>query len=170
MTDTVRKALFYHYLLAGLGLVLLAVLWAFGFFTAPSGLYEGSEKSSKLLLITALTLASWNLMSCVCAAGFFHAASKALSDTFEAYKATSLRLFFMGIIFVFPVPLMTSILGTELYGRVYSLFIIVISMAAIMFGRARINLIGERLNQFETGEDDKPLAPFEEATSMSDDL
>lgn len=170
MSESVRKALFYHYLLAGLGLVLLAIIWAFGFFTAPSGLYDSPDKSGKLLLITALTLASWNLMSCVCSAGFFHAASKALADTYNAYKAVSLRLFFLGIVFVFPVPLMTSVLGSELFGRIYALFIIAISMATILFGRARINAIAKRLEEYESGEDSPQLAPFEESTATSEEL
>lgn len=149
MSDQVRKAISRHYILAGLGLVLLACVWALGWMVSPSGLYEGKPGAWKLLLLTTIILAAWNLMSCVVAAGFFHAASVHTASTFKAYKAASFRLLFFGVIFVFPIPLASSVLGPELPGRILALFVIVISMAGILFGRARIRMIGRRLSELE---------------------
>ena len=149
MSDQVRKAISQHYILAGLGLVLLACVWALGWMVSPSGLYEAKPNALKLLLLTTLILAAWNLMSCVVAAGFFHAASVHGAKTYKAYKVASFRLLFFGIIFVFPIPLATTVLGPEPPGRILSLFVIVISMAGILFARARIRMIGRRLTELE---------------------
>jgi len=170
VTETVQKALFYHYLLAGLGLVLLAVVWALGWVVAPEGLYEGKERATQLLIVTALVQASWNLLSCVVAAGFFHAASVNAAKTFRSYQSASLRLLFLGIVFVFPVPFMTNVLGAEVPGRILALFVVVISMAGIMFGRARIRMIGRRLAELEDSENALPLAPFETPPTESSEL
>ena len=162
MSEQVRKALIQLYILAGLGLVLLAVVWVAGWFIAPLGLYEGKDDPGLLLLLTTLVLGAWNLLSCVIAAGFFHAASRNGAKTFRHFKNASLRLVFIGVLFLFPVPLMTHVLGGEIEGRALALFVIVISMAGIAFGRARIRMIGNRLAELEHLAEAQTLAPFEE--------
>ncbi len=168
MSEKTKKALFYHRLIAGLGLVMLAVVWASGWFLGPGTVYNGDSEADPrlLLLMTTLILASWNLLSCVIAAGFFHAANKHTASTFEGYKLFSLLLVLAGILFLFPVPLMTGALGSDAPGRAMALLVTGISMAGIAFGRARLRAIGERLEELlnqqdpEIQEEPKPLAPF----------
>jgi len=156
-----RKPTFYHYLVAGLGLVLLAVVWAMGWLTALPDPLEGKEQAGLLMVLTALVLGAWNLVSCVIAAGFFHAASKHPAKTFLSYRAASLRLVFMGVLFVFPVPLMTQVLGADPRGRALALLVIGISMAGIAFGRARIRIIEKRLIELPEEKAPPKLAPFQ---------
>jgi len=147
MNDSVRKAIFPHYLIAGLAMVLLAVVWAAGWLTSPRGLYEGHNNPRNLILITALVLAAWNLLSCVITAGFYHAASKHPANTFRLYRNASVRMMLLGTLFLFPVPVMTYVLGGEPYGRALAIIITGISLAGIVFGRARIRVIQERLGE-----------------------
>ncbi len=154
--------MFYYYLIAGTGLVLLAFVWAAGWMTAPANPFEDGENPGRLMMLTALVLGAWNLVSCVIAAGFFHAASKHPAETFRGYRLASIRLFFMGVAFLFPVPLMTQVMGSDPTGRALAIVIVGISMAGIVFGRARINAIGERLGELAEAEDALPLAPFQD--------
>jgi predicted membrane channel-forming protein YqfA (hemolysin III family) len=161
VNDSVRKAIFPLYLIAGLAMVLLAAVWAQGWFTSPLDLYEGHDNPGILILVTALVLAAWNLISCVIAAGFYHAASKHPATHFRQYRNASIRLMLMGTIFLFPVPLMTYVLGGEPYGRALALLITGISLAGVVFGRARIKAIGKRLGtMLEAEKHDSSLAPL----------
>jgi hypothetical protein len=110
--------------------------------------------------LTTLVLGAWNLLSCVISAGFFHAASIAKAATFGQYKIKSLWFFIGGIIFLFPVPLMTQVLGREPVGRALALIITCMSLATIAFGRARINAIYSNLWEIAESEDHANLLPY----------
>ncbi|MCK4719064.1 hypothetical protein KAU08_00320, partial [bacterium] len=110
MDERVRKAIFPHRLTAGLGMVLLAIVWAFGWITAPSNIFNEPDSTLKLFLIT-IVLGSWNLLCCVIAAGFFHAASVNQAKTFVKYRIVSLLLLILGTLILFPVPMMSQVLG-----------------------------------------------------------
>lgn len=160
MEKLVQKAIFPHRLAAGLGMVLLAIVWAYGWITAPSNLFLHEEHAGLMRYLTTLILAAWNLLSCVIAAGFFHAASINKPVTFRKYRLASLWLLIGGIIFLFPVPFMTQVLGREPVGRALALIITGMSFAAIAFGRARINVIYNRLKEFAESAEHYGLIPF----------
>jgi len=147
MTEKVDtgRAVFPHRLVAGLALVLLAVVWSFGWLTSQTGLYDGHENGILLRNLTALTLAAWNLIACVVAAGFFHAASVNNAKTYRGFRNISLIFIIVGVLFLFPIPFMTGVLGAELPGRALSLVIVGISFAGVAFGRARILAIQKKL-------------------------
>lgn len=159
MDERVRKAIFPHRLTAGLGMVLLAIVWAFGWITAPSIIYTEPDSILKLRLITVV-LGSWNLLCCVIAAGFFHAASVNQAKTFMKYRMVSLLLLILGILVLFPVPMMSQVLGDGAIGRAMALLITGMSFAAIAFGRARINAIYTRLLEFTESDEGASLIPF----------
>ena len=143
-------------------MVLLAIIWAAGWFTPPDS-FEGNENRILLIAITATVIAAWSLLASVIAAGFFHAASKHSSNTVRGYKFASLRLLIVGIIFLFPGPIMAQVLGMSMTGRALALFITAISISTILFGRARINQIEGRIAVLESGAVEHPLlAPWEE--------
>jgi hypothetical protein len=156
----ISQAMFPFRLTAGLGMVLLAVVWSIGWMTAPRDLYTHNPQPALLLSLTSIVLIIWNLVSCVIAAGFFHAASKHAAHTFKSYLNASLRLVIMGVIFVFPVPLMSAVLGSESVGRVLALVIMGMSIAAIVFGRARMKMIENRLYDIAKAEELNVLAPM----------
>ncbi|MCX6645915.1 MAG: hypothetical protein NTY09_06125 [bacterium] len=160
MDKSAQKAIFPHRLAAGLGLVLLAIVWAFGWITAPPNLFIHEEHAAIMRLMTTLILGAWNLLSCVLAAGFFHAASINQAKTLMGYRLVSLWLIILGIIILFPVPLMTQVLGKEPVGRALALVITGMSFAAIAFGRARINVIYGRLKEIGESEEHAGLVPF----------
>jgi len=142
-------------------MVLLAAIWAAGWF-APSDSFTGADFPWVHMALSAGTLAAWNLLGCVIAAGFFHAASKHAASAFRRYRLASLRLLIIGIIFVFPVPIMAQMLGRSPQGRALALLITAMSIATIIFGRARIKLIEDRLAHLARLEDeDASLAPWE---------
>jgi hypothetical protein len=134
-----------HRLAAGIGMVLLAIVWAAGWFTSGNP-FSGMDSSAAVMGIIAGVFVAWNLLSSVIAAGFFHAASLNPATTYRGYKSASLRLVITGIIMLFPVPLMAQSLGNSPWGRALALIITGISMAAIIFGRARLGQIETRLN------------------------
>jgi len=159
--DRVRKAILPHRLFAGLGMVLLAVTWAAGWFTPPDP-FEGARSPRVLMSLTALVFTAWNLLACVIAIGFFHAGSVHFAKSFKAFRNGSLRLELAGLIMLYPVPIMAQVLGPTPEGRVYSLFITAMSIAAVMFGRARLRKIEFRLS--DLADQERPadsLAPFE---------
>ncbi len=127
-------------------MVLLAAVWALGWYTPPDP-FSGTEAPLVLIIVTATVLASWNLVAGVIAAGFFHASSIHPASTFRSYRLASLRLMAVGIFWLFPVPLMAQVLGATAAGRALSLLVTVISIAAIVFGRARLHLVEERLDE-----------------------
>ena len=160
--------MFPHRLIAGTGMVLLAAVWAAGWFTPPDP-YADTESPLLLMVLTAATLAAWNLLACVVAVGFFHAAGLHPGKTFRAFRLGSLRLEIMGVIFLFPVPLMAQVLGGSALGRSLALFITAMSIAAVMFGRARMRLVeshlGELARRDEQAFEPAPsLAPWEESS------
>ncbi len=160
MKDQISKAIFPHYLIAGLGMVLLVCVWAFGWKTSPAQLYDGLESPALMLILISLVLAGWSLLSCVIAAGFFHAASKHPAKTFNAFRNASIRLMLLGTIFLFPVPVMTYVLGSEMTGRALALVITGISLAGIVFGRARIKVIERHLTALSVAEEREELTPL----------
>jgi hypothetical protein len=125
-------------------MVLLALLWASGWFTGVDK-FRDVENPLAVMGIVAAVLAAWNLLSAVIAAGFFHAASVYPSKTFKAYKAASFRLVLCGLIMLFPVPVMAQVLGNSAGGRALALIITSISIAGVIFSRARLRLIENRL-------------------------
>lgn len=128
---------FPHRLIAGLGMVLLAIVWAAGWFTPPDP-FKGTESPALLMVITATVIGAWTLLSAVIAAGFFHAASKHPAKTYRKYRMASLRLLLAGLLILFPGPVIAQVLGTTMAGRALALLITSISIATIVFGRARI--------------------------------
>jgi hypothetical protein len=155
-----QKALLPYRLTAGIVMVLLAIVWATGWFMSPANLFAGTEAPVVLTVLTSLVLGAWNLIACVIAAGFFHAASVIQAETYRAYRNASLRLVLIGMIFLFPVPLMAQVLGSSIQGRSLALFITGMSIATVIFGRARINSIGERLREYAEAEELPKLAPL----------
>lgn len=160
MSDYPKNPVLPYRLAAGIVMVLLAVVWAIGWFTSPTNLFAGTEAPVVLSILTALVLGAWNLIACVIAAGFFHAASVIHAETWRGFRSASLRLVLTGMIFLFPVPLMAQVLGSSIPGRALALFITGMSIAAVIFGRARINSIGERLREFAEAEELPKLAPL----------
>ena len=160
MIDPVRRAILPFRLAAGIGMVLLAVVWVVGWFTSPQNLFANTESPIVLAVLTTLVLGAWNLIACVIAAGFFHAASVHHAANFRAYRSAGLRLVLVGIIFLFPVPMMTEVLGSNIPGRALALVITGMSIAAIIFGRARINIIAKRLEELAVPEELPKLAPL----------
>jgi len=130
-------------------MVLLAAVWLAGWFISPANLFADTDAPLLLALLTALVLAAWNLLGCVIAAGFFHAASRHPAMTFRGFRAASLRLTILGILFLFPVPLMAQVLGSSPQGRALALLVTAMSLAAVVFARARIRLIARRLALLE---------------------
>jgi hypothetical protein len=126
-------------------MVLLATLWAAGWFTSGDP-FKDMDSPAAVMGIVAGVFAAWNLVSSVIAAGFFHAASLNPSTTYRGYKNASFRLVVTGIIMLFPVPVMAQVLGNSPWGRALALVITGISIAAIIFGRARLSQIETRLN------------------------
>lgn len=141
-------------------MVLLALVWAVGWFTSPLNLFAATDKGLVLSLLTTMVLGAWNLIGCVIAAGFFHAASVNPAETFRHYRNASLRLILIGMIFLFPVPLMTQVLGSSIQGRALALLITGMSIATVLFGRARINAVAGRLHQLAESEELSKLAPL----------
>jgi hypothetical protein len=125
-------------------MVLLALLWASGWFTGGDK-FKDVENPLAVMGIVAAVFAAWNLLSAVIAAGFFHAASVYPAKTYLSYKAASLRLVICGILMLFPVPIMAQVLGDSATGRALALIITSISIAAVIFSRARLRLIENRL-------------------------
>jgi hypothetical protein len=134
-----------HRLAAGIGMVLLAIVWAAGWFASGDPFKEMDSPATVMGIIAGVFVA-WNLLSSVIAAGFFHAASTNPSTTYRGYRTASFRLVVTGILMLFPVPLMAQSLGNSPWGRALALIITGISMAAIIFGRARLAQIENRLN------------------------
>lgn len=156
----VQRAIFPHRLFAGLGMVLLAAIWAVGWFTPPDP-YSSTSEPLFLMSVTALVLASWNLLACVIAAGFFHAGSVHPAGTFGYYRNASFRMQLMGLIMLFPVPIMAQVLGASPLGRTLAMLITTMSIAAILFGRARFRMIESRLYQLAGNEEEAAsLEPF----------
>ena len=151
MSDNNRKAVFMHRLAAGTGMVLLALVWAAGWFTGADPFIK-LESASAVMGIVAAVFAAWNLLAGVIAAGFFHAASVYPAASFRKYQNSSLRLVVTGIIFLFPVPIAAQVLGNSPWGRALALVITGISICAIIFGRARLRLIESRLNTLAEGQ------------------
>jgi len=160
VTEFPKRAILPFRLTAGIVMVLLAIVWVLGWFTSPANLFTGTEAPVVLSILTALVLGAWNLIACVIAAGFFHAASVIHAETYFAYRNASLRLVLIGMIFLFPVPLMTQVLGSSIPGRALALLITGMSIAAVIFGRARINSIGEHLIELAEAEEFPKLAPL----------
>ena len=174
MKNQIRSPAFPHRLAAGLAMVLLAVIWATGWFTPPDP-FVASEKPLLMMLILALVFVAWNLLSCAVAAGFFHAASKHPASTFRAYRNASLRLVILAVLFLFPIPIAAQVLGSSPGGRALSLFVTLISLAGVVFGRTRLNLIELRLLELASGSEPQPkpellpsLAPFEEVNEFGE--
>lgn len=167
MKNDIEKSVFPHRLAAGIGMVSLSLVWAAGWFI-ESNAFRNSSSSFVLITLPALVFMAWNIVSGVIAAGFFHAASRHHMKSFKAYRKASLGLLIIGILFLFPVPIMALSLGNSTLGRVYSLIITGISIAAIIFGRARIEQIREKLgNLASSGKPD--LAPFEEIEQLGEE-
>ncbi len=163
----VSKVSFPHRLVAGLGMVLLAVIWVAGWL-ARSDIYTDTESPMLFLVLTATVLAAWTLLTAVIAAGFFHAANKHPANTFRAYRNASLRLLVGGVLILFPGPLMALVLGSTAEGRALALVVTAISISAILFGRARIHLIEARLSELAAMDDETvSLAPWETTEKRS---
>ncbi|MCK4719033.1 hypothetical protein KAU08_00165, partial [bacterium] len=99
-------------------------------------------------------------LCCVIAAGFFHAASVNQAKTFVKYRIVSLLLLILGTLILFPVPMMSQVLGDGAIGRAMALLVTGMSFAAIAFGRARINVIYTRLMEFTESGEGESLIPF----------
>ena len=166
MKNPVDQAILPHRIVAGIGMVLLAVVWAIGWLT-PGDPFENAQAPAVQISLTASVLVAWNLLAAVIAAGFFHAASVYPAKLFGKYRSTSLFLVVIGIILLFPVPIMAQILGTSPLGRAYALLITGMSIAAIVFGRARLKLIQERLASL-SGSVKASLAPIEEIDQIGE--
>lgn len=147
-------------------MVLLAVVWVWGWFSGIDP-FNREGQPRVLIFLMAAVLSAWNLLAAVIAAGFFHAASIYKTDSFRAYRNASFRLVLTGILFLFPIPLASYVLGVSPLGRALSLFIVAISISAIIFGRARLQIVENRL--YELAESSKPaLAPIEEIEQLGE--
>jgi hypothetical protein len=164
--NPVEQAILSHRIVAGLGMVLLAVVWAIGWFT-PGNPFKNAESPGVQISLTAAVFVAWNLLAAVIAAGFFHAASVHPAKLFGKYRRASLFLVVIGIVLLFPVPIMAQILGTSPLGRAYALLITGMSIAAIVFGRARLRLIQERLAAL-SGCVKTSLAPIEDIDQIGE--
>lgn len=152
---------------AGTGMVLLAVVWASGWFI-PIHSFEDTQSTAVLITLIACVFMAWNLLAGVIAAGFFHAASHYDATGFKAYKNASLRLVITGIVVLFPMPLAALVLGHSPLGRALSLVITCISIAAIVFGRQRLRIIEERLAFFAKRHGSSTLVPIEEIEQLGE--
>jgi len=147
-------------------MVLLAMVWAAGWFTLPDA-FKDTQAPIVVMGLIAGVFAAWNLLACVISAGFFHAASVLSAVKYRAYRGASLRLVIVGIVLLFPVPIAAQVLGNSPLGRALSLIITGMSIAAIVFGRARLRLIERRLESLVEG-DKILLAPIEEIEQIGE--
>jgi hypothetical protein len=147
-------------------MVLLAMVWAAGWFTLPDA-FEDTRAPIVVMGLIAGVFTAWNLLACVVAAGFFHAASVLSAVKYRAYRGASLRLVIVGIVLLFPVPIAAQVLGNSPLGRALSLIITAMSIMAIVFGRARLRLIERRLESLAEG-DKILLAPIEEIEQIGE--
>jgi hypothetical protein len=164
--DPSQTAILPYRLIASLAMVLLAVIWAMGWF---AGRDRFAESVSPLVLVslTASVFLAWSLVAAVIAAGFFHAASIHSATTYRGYRAASLTLVIIGILLLFPVPLMATVLGHSPVGRALALLVTCVSIAAIIFGRARLGMIHDRLTRLYEGSN-VSLAPIEEIDQIGE--
>ena len=147
-------------------MTLLAAVWATGWFTFGNP-FKDAQTPLVQIGLTACVLIAWNLLATVIAAGFFHAAGIYPAKRFRSYRNASLRLVIVGIILLFPVPAMAQVLGNTPPGRALALVITGMSIAAIVFGRARLILIQERLRVL-SGSAKGSLAPIEEIDQIGE--
>jgi hypothetical protein len=164
--DPVRTAILSYRIAAGIGMVLLAVVWAGGWFI-PGDVFENTQSPGVLIGLVAAVFAAWNLLAAVIATGFFHAASHYTAKTYGAYRSASFRLVILGLLVLFVVPLAALVLGTSPIGRALSLAITGISICAIIFGRARLRVIESRLISY-AAEDRSTLVPIEEVEQLGE--
>lgn len=127
-------------------MVLLALLWAAGWLNGADP-FKNSQYPSMLIYILGGVFLAWALLSSVIASGFFHAASIYKSPNLHAYRRSALRLVITGLIILFIVPTMAQSLGNSPIGRTLSLFVTAISLCAIIFNRARMVIIENRMRE-----------------------
>lgn len=143
-------------------MVLLILVWGAGWMLPPGAYFEQGARIV-MLPLTGIVLFAYGLLGSVLAAGFFHAASNASMKNFGIYRSRSYMILLIGFLWLFPVPIMTLVLGGSAAGRAVALIITGISLSGIIFARARINLIGDRLEKIYKG---SKVAPFEEVESL----